>query len=442
MSDSDSDDDLLDNAVFARKRPSRKETATANKRLNMLDSLLDQQDERINKQTRMNEIIQKQKQGYVPNAKERIDSLEELMGSVAGSGGGSSSGSGQKRAGNESEGTTPPLDNPKNIYDFNDPSYWSKVDAMKQTGAQGLHERRRQIENEINGFYMNDEFGEPPDGSRGQTEEERERRMAEIAGRHSNIGTRQTLGWSKHQSVFVGDSDVCWKERSPLAPFTSLKDGTDSLVKIFRKYDCMPKRNLTADERKQWNGIRFKVIQPMKQADGMGILPQMLSRHWKPDLEIPEDLLAWLVRVATTGMMVMGTELCAGAFAMATTIFENKMPVLRYEMGKIETISEVLDAADFIPMLQSNYGLRKIRCDFESSLEPAAPTIELVDTMENPKFEEPSGLEYAFKIWTIAIDKCMVNFDRKNGGKHNLLSQAVVNVLGCGLDPIFYAGHR
>ena len=62
--------------------------------------------------------------------------------------------------------------------------------------------------------------------------------------------------------------------------------------------------------------------------------------------------------------------------------------------------------------------------------------------IENVKFDEPSGLEHAFKIWTVAIANDMTTFQPEIDAKQTLLSQAVAMVLCCGLDPIFYSGHK
>ena len=160
MSDSDSEDDLLSGApIFSRKRPNRKQTATATKRQNLLDSMLTQQDERINRQTRIQETLIKEKEGFVPDEKERIDSLDSVKGkgsasaaaaaAIAAGGNAQSSnsdafGSAEKKDGKRtSEDLTPPLDTcTKHVtYDFDDPSYWSKIDALKENGNEALHER-------------------------------------------------------------------------------------------------------------------------------------------------------------------------------------------------------------------------------------------------------------------------------------------------------------
>lgn len=269
---------------------------------------------------------------------------------------------------------------------------------------------------------MKSEFRGPQDS------EDRERMMAEISGRHSDLGTRRVLGWF-HKSGSNSKID------NSLAPFASLENAMKDLLGIFHKYDRAPKRGLGTHGCKQWNGIRNIIIKPLKEAKSLKILPQMLGRHWKPDLDIPEDLVLWLVRIATTGMMRMGTELCLGAFTMAITIFNSTMCILRFEEGEPKVVPKLLDFSDFVPMLETNFGLGKIK---NNSLT----LVQSCSEIQNIKFEEPSGLDHAFKIWTAAISNGKAKFPSHIDDDQILVSHGITKILCCGLDPIFYSGHE
>ncbi len=148
-SDSDSDDDLLlgGGPIFNRKRPNRKQSATNTKRVNLLNSLIDEQDERICRQARINETLQKQKEGFVPDEKDLIDSLDSRALASSGREDGTGTdefGSASKNDVNKiKDEDTPLLDTctKKVAYDIEDPSYWSKINAMQETGKTALHER-------------------------------------------------------------------------------------------------------------------------------------------------------------------------------------------------------------------------------------------------------------------------------------------------------------
>ena len=290
---------------------------------------------------------------------------------------------------------------------------------------------------------MINEFGENPET---YTQEDRDRMSAESAGRHSNLGTRRTFGWF-HQNHSEGNDKgnrngkIKELEPSLLAPFSSLKEATDGLNSILKKYDSTPKRGLDVDARQKWNTIRNTIIKPMKQADTLNILPQMLGRHWKPDLPIPLDLLSWLLRVSTSGMMKTSTELCHGAFTFANKVLENKMEVVEFDGTKQERTNSILDIADFDTMLSTNFGFWNTRSVSASASSSATTPIdaEAVENLE--KFDEPSGFEHVLKLWNSAIANDMIRVQSTSNETQKSLADMIATVLCAGLDPIFYSGH-
>ena len=149
-SDSDDDDDFLNVSMFTKKRPSRQQSAKENKRANILDTLCSKQGQLLDRQARMNESIKKEQEGFVPDEKDKIDTLETLADEMRmGAGAGSGSGSAVKKEWNananatHNDDGTPVLDScSKTVtYDINDPRYWSKIEAMKQNGNKSIHDR-------------------------------------------------------------------------------------------------------------------------------------------------------------------------------------------------------------------------------------------------------------------------------------------------------------
>ena len=443
MSDSDSDDDLLSGAPTFSKN-TRKETANERKRTNFLDNILNEQEERMQRTERMNTLLEKEKQDFVPNAHEVIFSIGGISSRINGDGSGNGSGDEQnpgsaiKAEDDEMALDTPILAAPPpRRYDINDPAYWDRIKSYAETGEQAALEpdkRRRTIQEAIDGYDMNNDFGLgslglAEDGSDGiQSVEEKERRMAELTGKHSNLGTKKTLGWYRQEDGR--------DEESKFAPFGSLKDAMDELNSIFKTYDCAPQRNVGIDGRKQWDNVRNLVVKPMKEANDVDVLPMRLERDWKPDLQIPEDLFWWLLRVAITGKMCMGTDLCGGAFTMVMNILESQMAIISFNGGAPETLSHVLDLAEFVPMLKYNFGL------WTASNEPcSSSTGEKAEP--GLSFDEPSGLKHAFEIWTAAIENDQISFphdfDDSDSGGFGCFAQSVAMVLRCGLDPVFYS---
>ena len=426
--DSDSDDSLLEAPAFAKKR-TRKETAQETKRTNLLDEMFTQQEEQISRRRRMDETIKKEQEGYFPSEEDKL--------SLAGI-----SANGREEGDNINSNVKLELDGIESTnssvstfrYNFDDPSYKARLQAIKEKSRKAAlapHESRRQLLQKIDGIYDDDEFGLGGNGDV-QTEEEKERRLAEIEGRHSTLGMRRTLGWNIGAPEEGNEGHEY--DAQLFAPYGSLDEALVDLDALLNKYDMPPKRQLSHEHKDQWNSVR-NLIKKLKQAKAMDLLPHMLSRHWKSSLDVPQDLIGWLVRVATTGNMVVNVDLGKGACDMILNLMKGGIKVVNLDGDEALIIGKIFQISDLVPMLQSNYGLWKVSEDPKASLPKHG-----ADGETNGYFKEPSGLSHAIKIWNAAIENNFVAFSYLEKSK-SYITQSISAVLFCEADPIFHSGY-
>jgi len=390
---------------------------------------------------------------------------------------------------NNVNGGTARVDQPPIIpikYDFDDPAYRARIEAIKEKSRKMMlkpHESRRQMQRQIEGLDVLGEYDDDDDddddddkyedyddadggnhddndmedndqgcqsggmnqgprGKRSQREKNIERRLAEIAGAHSTLGMRRTLGWNlKGKINDNNDNDA--KTCMYFVPFECRDDALSVLQALFKKYDCEPKSSsiISQDGMKLWKSVRENVIQPLKKAQDMQILSHMLKRDWKSHLHIPMDVIVWLIRVATTGNVTMFADLGIGTCEMALKVLERNMNIVQLMENKNGTkdmvvVSKLIwNMDDFVPMLQVMYGLKlwmpRIQKDHETN------------AMEkNPKhLEEPSGLRHAMMIWTKAIHGGYVQMPENREKAKVCMTNAISAVLFCGIDPVFHNGH-
>jgi hypothetical protein len=423
--DSDSDDSLLAAPVFAKKR-TRKETAQETKRTNLLDDMFTQQEEQISRRRRMDETIKKEQEGFVPSEEDKMLSFAGIA--ANGKEEGNNSNSNVKLELDGIESTNSSVSTFKN--NFDDPSYKARIEAIKEKSRKAAlapHESRRQLLQKIDGMYDDDEFGLAGNADV-QTEAEKERRLAEIEGRHSTLGMRRILGWNIGATEEGNEGHEY--DAQLFAPYGSLDDALVDLDALLNKYDIPPQRQLSHEHKDQWNSVRNMIIKPLKQAKDMDILPHMLSRHWKSSLDVPQDLIGWLVRVATTGNMVVNVDFGKGACDMILNLMKGSMKVVNLDGDEPLIIAKIFQISDLVPILQSNYGLWKVSEDPKAS----------ADGKTNGYFKEPSGLSYAIKIWNAAIVNNFVAFSYLEKSK-SYITQSISAVLFCEADPIFHSGY-
>ena len=428
--DSDSDDSLLAAPVFAKKR-TRKETAQETKRTNLLDDMFTQQEEQISRRRRMDETIKKEQEGFVPSEEDKMLSFAGIA--ANGKEEGDNSNSNVKLELDGIESTNSSVSTFKN--NFDDPSYKARLEAIKEKSRKAAlapHDSRRQLLQKIDGMYDDDEFGLEGNADV-QTEAEKERRLAEIEGRHSTLGMRRTLGWNIGATEEGNEGHEY--DAQLFAPYGSLDDALVDLDALLNKYDIPPKRQLSHEHKVQWNSVRNMIIKPLKEAKAMDILPHMLSRHWKSSLDVPQDLIGWLVRVATTGNMVVNVDFGKGACDMILNLMKGSMKVVNLDGDEPLIIAKIFQISDLVPMLQSNFGLWKVSED-PKACSPKHST----DGKTNGYFKEPSGLSYAIKIWNAAIVNNFVAFSYLEKSK-SYITQSISAVLFCEADPIFHSGY-
>jgi hypothetical protein len=351
-------------------------------------------------------------------------------------------------------------------YDFDDPAYRARIEAIKEKSRKMMlkpHESRRQIQRQIEGLDILDDDDDERDGGgdtvdvytdegfqsemthgsrrKFQTEEDIERRLAEIAGAHCTLGMRRTLGWKWKENAKDEDEEMCMF----FVPFESRSDALTELLALFRKYDCEPKASsLSQDGMKLWKSMRNHVIKPLKKAHEMQILPHMLRRDWKSQLDIPLDVVVWLIRVATTGNVRMFADLGRGACEMACKVFERNMNIVQLSGGDGTKTTAVVaskmiwDMKQLLPMLQSNYGLwmPQVKTDHDKDI-----SCSIAHGKQHEQFEEPSGLRHAIMIWTKAIHWGYVQIPKDREEAKVCMRNAISAILFCGIDPIFHNGH-
>jgi hypothetical protein len=526
-------------------RANNRQNAKDTKRSNFLDEMFFQQEERISRRRRMDETIKKEQQeGFIPHENDLIISLADHTGNddpVDAMGGGaekelscqekerspesqhnrSTKGNAgvddnddnedddddddddddscaseneedkmnrtaNSRRVNQPHVIVPPPVVPVINYDFDDPAYRARIEAIKEKSRKMTlqpHESRRRMQRQIEGLDVlddeddeeeEDEYGRDRGHDKGsprnmnhpgvsrkyQTEEDVERRMAEIAGAHCTLGMRRTLGWKWIEDHDVKDNkDV--NHDMYFIPFESRSDALTELVALFQKYDCEPSKSLksttttTANSKSQdgmklWMSVRNQVIQPLKKSHGMQILPHMLRRDWKSQLNVPLDIMVWLMRVATTGNNTMFVDLGSGACEMTRKLLERNVNIVQL-LDKDGTSNMVvapskmfLDMDQFVPMLQLKYGLW-MTAKFEKDHDKNASDFSIVTTVggenNHKRLEEPSGLRHAMMIWTKAIQGGYVQIPQECEKAKICMTYAISAVLFCGMDPIFHNGH-
>lgn len=425
--DSDSDDSLLGVPAFTKKR-TRKETAKDTKSTNLLDQMFTQQEERIRRQRRMDDSIKHEQEGFIPNEEDRLLSLGEAE---------DNPGLSVKMEGDTATNANLDSDDNESIlshvptsrYNFDDPSYKARLEAIKEKSRKAAlqpHESRRRLLQQIDGIADDDEFGLDGDSDL-LTEEAKDRRMAEIEGKHSTLGMRRTMGWNLDAKKEEGNRH----DGQSFAPYESIDEALIALDVLFKKYDVPPKRQQSDEQKDQWNSVRNQIMKPLKQAQNMDLLSHMLARHWKPSLDVPHDLVVWLVRVSTTGNLIMSVDLANGACDCLLNFMEGGMKVIHFD----NVPERIFQISDFVPMLHSNYGL------WNANKEPMViSSNNSGDGESNGTFEEPSGLRHAIMIWNAAIVNNFVAYPDLNETKI-AVTQSIAAILFCGADPIFHSGH-
>lgn len=412
MSDSDSDDSLLGGSVFSVKRKSRTETAKEKKRNNLLDGMLTQQEERINQRKRIDETIKKEQEEYRKQCeKEKKDNAANIDAS------GHSIGIKQEPDANDTS--------TQFIYNPDDPNIQKRLEEIKaKTRENDLnpHDKRKRLKMELDGI---DDVQFDSDGERFNcSEEEGERRLAQIAGRHCTLGMRHILGCKNDEAKSERSASI-------FKTYECLEDAMKDLNAILKIYSLPPEARWPSEQKEEWKKTQHEIAIPLKRATDKNILSHMLSKKsWKEHLAVPEELITWLLRVSITGSSLLGSDICTAASSMLSTLIHSDMKIISKD-GSNVVPSKLCCINEFTVMLEETFGMRTEKY---VSNPPQ-------DHVQSAKFDETLGLKHALSFWVQALTKNRVSFSNLDETK-NMIKDAVVASMIIGADPIFQDGNE
>ena len=411
MSDSDSDDSLLGGSVFSVKRKSRTETAREKKRNNLLDGMLTQQEERINQRKRIDETIKKEQEEYRKQCeKEENDKAANIDSS------GHSVGIKQEPDAN--------VTSRKFLYNPDDPNIQKRLEEIKAKSRENElnpHEKRKRLKMELDGI---DDVHFDSDGEMlNCSEEEGERRLAQIAGMHCTLGMRHILGCKNHEAK---------SERSSIfKTYKCLEDAMKDLNAILKIYSVPPQARWPNEQKEEWKKTQHEIAIPLKRASDKNILSHMLSKKsWKEHLAVPEELITWLLRVSITGSSLLGSDICTAASSMLSTLIHSGMKIISKD-GSNVVPSKLCCINEFTVMLEENFGMRT-----EKNISNPPQ-----DYIQSAKFDGTLGLKHALSFWVEALTNNWVSFSTLDETK-NMIQDAIVASMIIGADPVIHDGNE
>ncbi len=535
-SSEDSDDDLLSSApIFTKKQ--KKEKASEKRAFNYLDNMLKKSEKRTEQQSRIQSL--KEKETDINDEESHVEfdggvveeNGEGRKASVRGRGGTYDDGGDHKiklegsgddvRIGNvndipgeetnkavkktrslssnnsSSSLSSLPTTTRKKIKIDND-EYWLKLESLNKNPSSSVIERDRRRQNlrdAIDGLDVlrhisHDHNGDDINGQRGGhsenivSVEDRELRLASmglVTGKSSLVGTRCLFDVSYSAATPTIDEDAydCTKQSQPgfFSLFHDLQQCMQALETVIKMMDKAAPRSATVSTKKMWNHVRVRIIDPIKKAKKIGLLPELLEKGsiWREktalndkvdddddddsSIIVPFGLVRWLIRTSLSGKTV-GTQLCIGAHEMACKILKrNNVRIMSATMETWEGFSDnkgfihhpIFHIGDFVSILQSEFGLwTKKGC-------PPLPQCEkeFNNITANRSFGNEFGLKHAFELWTLALDNDFVtcngdfsvsfskdSWDCKGDCICSITAQLVATLLRSGLDQSFHSGYR
>jgi len=381
----------------------------------------------------------------------------------------------------------------KKKININNDEYWSKLESRNKNPSSSAIEsdrRRQNLRDAIDGLdvlrhisHEDDGEGVPENGD-GQNQstafmEDRDLRMASlglVTGKSSLVGTRRLFDvsyTSSQTSTMDEDSINCPQTSQPcyFSLFQDVEQCMQELKAIIEMMDKAAPRSLKASKKKMWNHVRTKIIDPIKKAVDVDLLPEILERGgmWKKkntlheringdvSLVVPFNLVRWLVRTSLSGKTV-GTQLCLGAHIASSKILERNdvkimstgSEILKDSINVEGIIVHVFHVKDFVSILGSEFGLWT-----REGCLPMPQCGKEPNVTQDRSFGNEFGLKNALELWAVALDNDFVTCDgdfsasfSKDSWDFNgtcicsITAKLVAMICRSGIDPSFHAGYR
>ncbi len=488
-SSSDEDDDLLLSSapIFSKgnnDKEKRKEKASEKRALNYLDNMLKKGEERLEQQTRIQDICEQEIKGEEEDSNDGKDGQNidqdgdgsgiEFEGEN-GTNDDCEDNTKKRKCDNENGGNgnnQKPLlkkasSSVKKI-NIDNEEYWSKLQSSMSKDSSYVVEsdrRRQNLRDAVDGkdvlhmTHHDDDSDDDEDDD--EKSESKIGSMALITGRSTIMGTRRLFGVVNSEKALQveNERDIRKGEskQAKFSLFSSYDEAMSELTSIIKFMDKPAPRSLSKKNRSMWNDAKQAVIEPIKNAIKSDLLPLMLEKrkHWVVNsgdpLVIPLNLIRWLIRSSMSGKSV-GTEIHCGSLTMMCRImsYDNLMIFdsdTNVHENSSDEIAYVFQLEDIMSILHQDFGLW---------LNKGPPPIsETQSSRDREKNKNETGLWNSLNMWATAFEMDLVDISRENSksflkeswdADDNCICSTTARVVAIlcrsSLDPCFHSGKR